>query len=77
VKKNTTKIRTCKERQPGVSGTVLVKVQIGKNGAVSSARVTGKYKGTAVGDCVSSKVRAFRFPQFSGDAMRINLPFSL
>ena len=78
VAKNIQEIRGCRERQPDLSGTVMVNLQIRADGTVSSARVvTDEFEGTPVGACVSSKVAAFHFSQFSGDAMRINLPFSL
>jgi hypothetical protein len=60
-----------------VSGAVKVQMVIEPTGRVSSARPQGKYAGTPVGVCVAAKVRSFRFPQFSGDAMRINMPFRL
>jgi hypothetical protein len=50
---------------------------INKNGRVGSAKSQGKYAGTPIGSCVEGKVKSFRFPQFSGDAMRINMPFRL
>ncbi len=78
VKKNASKVRGCKDSEPGASGTIAVSLQIGKSGRVKSARiVTGKFKGSPAGDCVAGKVRAFRFPQFSGPPMRITLPFAL
>ena len=53
-------------------------LQIAKSGRVKSAKVvTGKFKGTPVGDCVGGIVRSFRFPQFGGSPMRITLPFAL
>lgn len=78
VKQNAGAIAACKDREPGVSGTVMVKMVIASGGNVSSADVvTGQFKGSPVGNCVEGKVRAFRFPQFAGDPMQINMPFSL
>ena len=58
--------------------TIAVALQIAKSGRVKSAKVvTGKFKGTPVGDCVGGIVRSFRFPQFGGSPMRITLPFAL
>lgn len=65
VKRNARSITTCKE------GTDA-------SGTVTSATVkSGPQKGTPVGSCIERKVRAFRFPQFSGDPMRIVMPFAL
>lgn len=78
VKKNAGSIRGCKAREPGASGNVMVGMVIGGKGRVTSAKVkSGPFKGTPVGNCVEGKVRSFRFPQFRGDKMRINMPFSL
>lgn len=70
-------VQACKERQPGASGTVTVRLSIGKNGRVSSATASGPLAGTDVGRCVEGVARGFTFPQFSGDPMSINLPFAL
>ncbi len=76
VKTNAGSIQSCKDGS--TSGTVMVAMVIAGSGRVSSADVTtSKFKGTPVGRCVEGKVRAFRFPQFRGDAMRINMPFAL
>jgi TonB family protein len=77
VKQKAGAISNCKDRQPGASGTVMVKIRIGRNGKVDSAEVTKGYKGEPVGNCVESTVRGFAFPQFSGDPMSINMPFAL
>lgn len=75
VRRNAGKIGGCKS--PDASGTVMVQMVIAPNGRVQSAKPKGKFAGTPAGVCVASKVRTFRFPQFSGDAMRINMPFRL
>jgi len=77
VKRNARDIRTCKGGTDA-SGSVPVEMTISRQGRVTSAKVkSGPQKGTAVGACVERKVRAFRFPQFSGDPMRIVMPFAL
>ncbi len=77
VKRNARTITTCKEGTDA-SGTVPVEMTIGRAGRVTSAKVkSGPHRGTPVGSCVERKVRAFRFPQFSGDPMRIVMPFAL
>ncbi len=76
VKRNAGAIRAC--RDGDTSGTVMVALIIAGSGQVSAADVTtGKFKDTPVGRCVEGKVRAFRFPAFRGDPMRLNLPFAL
>lgn len=76
VKRNARSIQTCKAGTDA-SGTVPVEIVIGRSGRVESATVEGAHSGTPVGSCVERKVRAFRFPQFSGEPMRIKMPFSL
>ena len=75
VRANASKISSCK--RDGVTGTVNVMMVIGRNGRVQSASPGGEFAGTPAGVCVAAKVRAFRFPEFSGDDMRINMPFRL
>ena len=78
VKRNAGGVRKCKAQPPGASGTVTVKMQIAPNGSVSSAKIaSGPIKGTAQGNCVERTVKVFRFPQFSGDPMQINMPFAM
>ncbi|MGK0359882.1 MAG: outer membrane biosynthesis protein TonB [Bradymonadia bacterium] len=75
VRTNASKISSCK--RGGASGTVKVVMVIGGSGRVTSATPGGAFAGTPAGVCVAAKVRTFRFPQFSGDPMRINMPFRL
>jgi hypothetical protein len=77
VKKGLGSVNACKDRQPDASGTVVVKMKIEGNGSVSSAQAQSPFSGTPVGNCVESTVRGFRFPQFSGPAMPITMPFAL
>lgn len=74
VTKNAGSIRSCGQ---GGGGTVTVSMLIGRSGNVDDAKATGAQAGTPVGSCVEGKVRSFRFPQFSGEPMRINMPFAL
>ena len=76
VKRNARSIQGCKAGSDA-SGNVIVEMVIGKSGRVTSATTQGAHSGTPVGSCVERKVRAFRFPQFSGDSMRIKMPFAL
>lgn len=75
VRSNASKVSACK--RAGASGTVKVVMVIGRSGRVTSASPGGTFAGTPAGVCVAAKVRTFRFPQFSGDPMRINMPFRL
>jgi predicted Zn finger-like uncharacterized protein len=77
VKKGLPSVLTCKDRQPDASGTVMVKMKIEGSGGVSSAEAQGGFSGSPVGKCIESTVRTFRFPQFSGDSMSVNMPFAL
>lgn len=77
VRTNASKISGCKNRDPNASGTIKVVMIIGKSGRVNSAKAGGAFAGTPVGSCVEGKVKSFRFPQFGGDDMRINMPFRL
>jgi predicted Zn finger-like uncharacterized protein len=78
VRKNAGSIRSCSQSDPSARGTVRVKMVIGSSGRVSSARVDGPpFRDTPVGNCVESKVKRFRFPQFSSDNMRLTMPFSI
>ncbi len=78
VKKNARSVTSCKDEGSGEGGTVVVYMVVGRNGAVSQAKVKkGKFKGTSVGRCVERKVKRFRFPQFSGKPLKVNMPFRL
>ena len=76
VKQGAGKVRGCKAQSPDATGTVMVALVIESKGTASGA-VQGPYKGTPVGDCVEQAVRTFKFPQFRGEPMRINMPFGL
>lgn len=78
VKRNARSIQSCKPEGEGLTGNVMVMMTIGSNGRVAAARVTTpKVQGTPAGSCIEAKVRAFRFPEFSGSPMQIRMPFSL
>lgn len=78
VKRNAGAVRKCKSQAPGQATTVTIKMQIAGNGTVSAADVAGgPLKGTAQGNCVERTVKVFRFPQFSGPPMQINMPFQM
>ena len=78
VKQGAAGIRDCKSQDPDASGTVTVAMVIEPKGNVSSASVAGgPLKGSPAGGCVEQKVKGFKFPQFRGEPMRINMPFGL
>ena len=77
VKRATASVASCRERQPAVSGTVMVVIRIGPSGKVSTATAKPPFAGTPVGGCIEGLVRALRFPEFAGDPMTLNLPFAL
>ncbi len=78
VKGGSPAVRACKKEQAGFSGTVTVRLKIARTGRVEGAQVvTAGLAGSAVGRCVARRVRALRFPRFSGKAMQITLPFGL
>ncbi|MCB9521831.1 MAG: zinc-ribbon domain-containing protein [Myxococcales bacterium] len=78
VRKNASSIRQCRQADPNATGTVMVSMLIGRSGQVQRADVeSGQFKGTPVGNCVEGKVRSFRFPQFSGEPLRVNMPFAI
>ncbi|MFN3199876.1 MAG: GYF domain-containing protein [Bradymonadia bacterium] len=79
VRKNASRVKGCSARQPGASGVIKVALRIGRNGRVSSASVKdgSKFKNSPVGDCVERLTKAFQFPAFSGDPMKVTLPFAL
>jgi len=63
-------VASCKDS--GASGVIQVKLTIKGNGKVSDATPAG---GGAGADCVASKVKGAKFPEFSGDPMTLTFPF--
>ncbi|MSP72308.1 MAG: DUF4339 domain-containing protein [Myxococcales bacterium] len=75
---NQAAIKSCAADQPDSKGLVTVATAIERDGSVSSAQVTsGRLRGTPVAACIEDKVMGLRFPKFSGDPMRVNLPLTL
>jgi hypothetical protein len=68
------KVQACYD-QFKVPGMAMVTVVIGKNGAVSSASVTGKFAGTPTGACVEKAVKSAKFPP--SDGLTTPYPFNL
>ena len=75
---NQAAIKSCAADQPDSKGLVTVATAIERDGSVSSAQVTaGRLRGSPVAACIEGKVMGLRFPKFSGDPMRVNLPLTL
>ena len=78
VRRSLPKIKDCRRLDPDISGKVTVRFVINGTGRVSSANAKGNYANTDIGNCVVQKVRAIRFPPFSGKPITIrSFPFSL
>lgn len=73
------RVSACSKNQGAnpVKGTVTIRFTITSSGSVASAKVTtGKFKGTAVGGCITRVVRGMKFPK-SGSSLTINYPFPI
>lgn len=78
VKQGSNQVATCRPAGSTEGGTVTVSMVIENTGVVSNAKIaSGPLKGTQVGMCVEQVVGKFKFPRFSGPAMRVNMPFGL
>ena len=78
VRRNMARVRSCKRLDPDISGKVTVRFVISGSGRVSSAIPMGPLASSKVGRCVAGKVRAIRFPRFSGKPITIgSFPFTL
>lgn len=83
-KRNLSGIKKCaaeqRKRNPRLAtGTLKMSWYIRPDGRTKNVSVaTAKYKGTYVGDCVTSAIKRWRFSRFDGDEMGpINFPFPL
>lgn len=62
---------------PNVSGTVVVNMTIGADGAVSRTSVARNTTGdTTLGNCLSSQVSTWRLPPPPGGSLQMQMPFS-
>ena len=59
----------------GRTGTAPVMIEIGNDGLVRSARVTGEFAETTEGRCIEDVVRRARFPAFRAPEVRLIYPF--
>jgi len=72
-------VRRCLEKQasadPSLEGTMTVELVIRRSGRPKGVRVReDKFKRSAVGTCMVSAVKRWRFPKFSGAAMPLDFP---
>ena len=67
------RVKRCSQ---GRSGTVVMKVVIGKTGRVQSANATGPFAGSPVGSCAARAVRSARFPKTQQN-LTVKYPFKL
>lgn len=81
IKRYSSRVRTCytSHNSKNLSGTMKVKFYIKPDGRVTNVSVvTGKFKGTDVGGCVSKVVRRMRFPATSASSnVPVTYPFIL
>lgn len=79
LRKSGARLRTCAALDEKVKeGTFSVNVVIKRSGVVHSAKVvTGRLRKSPAAKCIEGQVKRFRFGRFSGDPMRIQLPFRL
>jgi hypothetical protein len=78
IKANEGKWKACGAQAPDLKGLFTVSTTIERDGSVSAAQVvTARFRDSAIGPCVEGKVKAFKFPKFSGDPMKVQLPLSL
>ena len=78
IKANEGAWKACGAQAPDLKGLFTVSTTIERDGSVSAAQVvTARFRDSAIGPCVEGKVKAFKFPKFSGDPMKVQLPLSL
>ncbi len=64
------------KRDASLTGKIEIEFTIGAGGEVEDARVSSNKMGSAaVGDCIVSRVRRWRFPQPDGGRVTVNYPF--
>jgi hypothetical protein len=71
-------VKRCSERDPSLTGTVKVKIQVANTGNVTAANVENDpFAGTPVGSCVERVVKGIKFPAFSNPSISFTFPFAL
>lgn len=80
VRKRMRMVQDCYEkelkRDPALSGKIEIEFTIGEDGRVVDARVaSNKMDSDAVGECIVSRLRHWKFPQPDGGSVTVNFPF--
>ena len=80
VRRNQAAVRYCYEnelqRQPSLSGRIVIHWRIARSGSVSSARVgSTTMRNARVEGCIVRQVRRWRFPQPDGGEVDVDFPF--
>jgi TonB family protein len=73
-------VQDCYERElkrdPTLQGKIEIEFTIGEDGRVIDAKVAANRMGSAaVGECIISRLRAWRFPKPNGGSVTVNFPF--
>jgi predicted Zn finger-like uncharacterized protein len=64
--------------QRGVGGKLDILVTVAPSGRVTQTEIeTAKFRGSALAECISDKIRDWRFPKFEGEPETISIPFIL
>jgi hypothetical protein len=78
VKAHADRIGSCAKLDEKAKGYASVAMTIARNGSVTRAKiVTARLRRSPAGKCLEKVVKGLKFPKFSGDPMRINLPLKL
>jgi predicted Zn finger-like uncharacterized protein len=65
-------VKQQQQRDPSVTGTMLVSFAINGTGKVSEIKILSKqHKGTYVAGCITYIIKSMKFPKFSGDPITI------
>lgn len=73
-------VQDCYERElkrsPNISGKIEIEFTIGTNGRVEEALIASNAMGSAaVGNCIVSRIRRWRFPRPDGGSVTVTFPF--
>ncbi|MBI3178287.1 MAG: energy transducer TonB, partial [Deltaproteobacteria bacterium] len=64
------------KRDPSLQGKVEIEFTIGEDGSVASASIANNRMGSAaVGECIISRLRRWRFPKPDGGSVTVTFPF--
>lgn len=80
VRRRIRSLQDCYERElkrdPSLSGKIEVEFTIGEDGRIEEAAISNNAMGSdAVGSCIVSRVRRWRFPAPDGGSVTVNYPF--